>query len=140
MSLSLLGSNLAFRSASDRAIINAPAITLSNQFEGTVTGAPPAAGTGIHRGQVLCSIADDHLDASRLQQLIADSTVTDQQIHSNTPYNTYLHKGLPPGPIASPGNAAIEAALRPAAGNWLYFVTEKNGVTNFSSTLAGLGE
>jgi len=68
------------------------------------------------------------------------TTVTDQQIHSNTPYNTYLHKGLPPGPIDSPGNAAIEAALRPAAGNWLYFVTEKNGVTNFSSTLAGLGE
>ena len=67
------------------------------------------------------------------------TTVTDQQIHSNTPYNTYLHKGLPPGPIDSPGNAAIEAALHPAAGNWLYFVTEKNGVTNFSSTLAGLG-
>jgi len=84
MSLSLLGSNLAFRSASDRAIINAPAITLSNQFEGTVTGAPPAAGTGIHRGQVLCSIADDHLDASRLQQLIADSTVTEQQIAALT--------------------------------------------------------
>ena len=68
------------------------------------------------------------------------TTVTEQQIHSNTPYNTYLHKGLPPGPIDSPGNAAIEAALHPAAGNWLYFVTEKNGVTNFSSTLAGLGE
>ncbi len=67
------------------------------------------------------------------------TTVTEQQIHSNTPYNTYLHKGLPPGPIDSPGNAAIEAALHPAAGNWLYFVTEKNGVTNFSSTLAGLG-
>ena len=67
------------------------------------------------------------------------TTVTDRQIHSNTPYNTYLHKGLPPGPIDSPGNAAIEAALHPAAGNWLYFVTEKNGVTNFSSTLAGLG-
>ncbi len=67
------------------------------------------------------------------------TTVTEQQIHSNTAYNTYLHKGLPPGPIDSPGNAAIEAALHPAPGNWLYFVTEKNGVTNFSSTLAGLG-
>ncbi len=67
------------------------------------------------------------------------TTVTEQQIHSNTAYNTYLHKGLPPGPIDSPGTAAIEAALHPEAGNWLYFVTEKNGVTNFSSTLAGLG-
>jgi UPF0755 protein len=67
------------------------------------------------------------------------TTVTNAQIQSQTPYNTYLHKGLPPGPIDSPGNAAIQAALHPAAGDWLYFVTGKNGVTRFSATLAGLG-
>ena len=67
------------------------------------------------------------------------TTVTFKQINSNTPYNTYQHKGLPPGPIDSPGNAAIQAALHPAAGNWLYFVANKKGVTKFSSTLAGLG-
>ncbi len=66
------------------------------------------------------------------------TTVTDKQIASNTPYNTYQHKGLPPGPIDSPGNSAIEAALHPASGNWLYFVANKNGVTRFSATLSGL--
>jgi peptidoglycan lytic transglycosylase G len=48
---------------------------------------------------------------------------TDQQIASNSPYNTYKFAGLPPGPIDSPGALAIEAALKPAPGNWLYFVT-----------------
>ena len=45
------------------------------------------------------------------------------QLATDSPYNTYLHKGLPPGPIDSPGDAAIAAALNPAAGKWLYFVT-----------------
>jgi UPF0755 protein len=65
------------------------------------------------------------------------TAATDQQIAIETPYNTYKNKGLPPGPIDSPGNAAIEAALHPAPGNWLYFVA-RNGVTTFSNTLAGL--
>ena len=67
------------------------------------------------------------------------TTVTYQQINSNTPYNTYKHQGLPPAPIDSPGNAAIQAALHPASGNWLFFVASKNGVTKFSNTLSGLG-
>jgi UPF0755 protein len=49
--------------------------------------------------------------------------VTIQQTKVNSPYNTYLHAGLPPGPIDSPGDAAIQAALHPAAGNWTYFLT-----------------
>jgi UPF0755 protein len=48
---------------------------------------------------------------------------TDQQLKVKSPYNTYKHTGLPPGPIDSPGDAAIRAALHPAAGDWLYFVT-----------------
>jgi peptidoglycan lytic transglycosylase G len=76
-------------------------------------------------------------------QLQFDSTVfyglgkygtvaTAAQINTPGPYNTYLHAGLPPGPIDSPGNAAIQAALHPAHGNLLYFVGLKNGVTEFS--------
>jgi UPF0755 protein len=63
---------------------------------------------------------------------------TDQQLNSTSPYNTYKHKGLPPGPIDSPGNAAIQAVLHPAAGNWLYFVTvnPKTGETLFTASQA----
>jgi UPF0755 protein len=58
-----------------------------------------------------------------------------QQLKVNSPYNTYQHTGLPPGPIDSPGDAAIRAALHPAAGDWLYFVTvnPKTGQTEFTS-------
>ena len=48
---------------------------------------------------------------------------SDAQLNSTSPYNTYRHKGLTPGPIDSPGAAAIQAVLHPAAGNWIYFVT-----------------
>jgi len=53
-------------------------------------------------------------------------------------YNTYLVRGLPPGPISSPGELAIDATLNPIAGDWLFFVTVdlKTGETKFSKTLA----
>jgi UPF0755 protein len=50
------------------------------------------------------------------------SKVTLADLKHPSPYNTYLHTGLPPTPIASPGLASIEAALSPAKGNWLYYV------------------
>jgi UPF0755 protein len=63
---------------------------------------------------------------------------SDAQLNSSSPYNTYRHKGLPPGPIDSPGAAAIEAVLHPAAGNWIYFVTvnPKTGETLYTSSPA----
>ncbi|MFE0764424.1 endolytic transglycosylase MltG [Streptomyces smyrnaeus] len=51
-----------------------------------------------------------------------------------SPYNTYLHKGLPPGPIGNPGHQAIEAALKPTKGDWLFFVTVKPGDTRFTDS------
>jgi peptidoglycan lytic transglycosylase G len=53
----------------------------------------------------------------------------------DTPYNTYLHAGLPPGPICNPGRAALDAALNPAHVPYLYFVSRKDGTHAFSSTL-----
>ena len=50
-------------------------------------------------------------------------------------YNTYLYKGLPPGPIASPGKAAITAVVQPAETDYLYFLTTPEGQTIFSKTL-----
>jgi UPF0755 protein len=53
-------------------------------------------------------------------------------------YNTYLHEGLPIGPISAPGSVAIDAALHPAAGKWLYFcaIDLKTGETEFNETYA----
>jgi uncharacterized YceG family protein len=54
----------------------------------------------------------------------------------DSPYNTYLNRGLPPAPIDNPGHQAIEAALKPTKGNWLYFVTVKPGDTRFTESKA----
>ena len=57
---------------------------------------------------------------------------------AENPYNTYANPGLPIGPIAAPGDVAIDAALNPAEGDWFYFVTINlaTGETKFSETLA----
>lgn len=57
---------------------------------------------------------------------------------TDNPYNTYVYPGLPPGPISSPGAVAIDAAVNPVGGDWLYFVAINlaTGETVFSNTLA----
>ena len=54
----------------------------------------------------------------------------------NSPYNTYLHKGLPPGPIDNPGLDSLEAAANPAKTKYLYYLTDKNGVMHYATTYA----
>jgi UPF0755 protein len=53
----------------------------------------------------------------------------------NSPYNTYRKYGLPPGPIGNPGSEAMNAALSPAAGDWLYFITVAPQDTRFTNSL-----
>lgn len=61
-----------------------------------------------------------------------------EALENDNPWNTYLHPGLPVGPIANPGDVAIDAAMHPADGPWLYFVTVnlETGETVFSTTYA----
>jgi UPF0755 protein len=54
----------------------------------------------------------------------------------DSPYNTYRYAGLPPGPIASPGKASVEASLHPADVGYLYFVSRNDGTHEFARTLA----
>jgi len=63
--------------------------------------------------------------------------VTAQDLKIQSPYNTYLTKGLPPTPICMPSTTALTAALHPPAGGWLYFVVvKKDGTEAFSDTYA----
>jgi len=64
-----------------------------------------------------------------------DGNLTRRHLREITPYNTYRVPGLPPGPIASPGRTALQAAANPAAVNYLYFVARGDGTHKFSSTL-----
>ena len=57
-----------------------------------------------------------------------------KDLEVDSPYNTYKHWGLPPGPICSPGLKAIDAAVHPADGDWLFFVVAGDGTQIFSKT------
>jgi UPF0755 protein len=63
-----------------------------------------------------------------------NGNLTRKHLEMLTPYNTYIIKGLPPGPIASPGKEALEAALFPAQADYLFFVSKNNGTHHFSSS------
>ena len=78
-----------------RVIFNRLATPMRLQMDSTVA-------YGLHKKQVILTSGD---------------------LATDTAYNTYLHDGLPPGPIGNPGIAAVTAAMRPAAGDWLYFIT-----------------
>jgi UPF0755 protein len=66
--------------------------------------------------------------------------ITPEDLQRNTPYNTYLHAGLPPGPIANPGLASLMAAVNPGRVSFLYFVAKNDGSHHFSQTLEQHGE
>jgi len=65
-----------------------------------------------------------------------DGNLTREDLRFDSPYNTYRYAGLPPGPIAAAGRASLEAAVKPAAVDYLYFVSRNDGTHVFATTLA----
>jgi UPF0755 protein len=64
-----------------------------------------------------------------------DGNIRREDLQMDSPYNTYRHPGLPPGPIASPGRASLEAAVAPADVKYIYFVSRNDGTHVFADTL-----
>ena len=62
------------------------------------------------------------------------AAVTDVDLARDTPYNTYLHKGLPPGPISNPGLASIKACIAPQKSDYLFYFADPKGVTHYART------
>jgi UPF0755 protein len=67
-----------------------------------------------------------------LQERRGEISLSLKETKIQSAYNTYLNRGLPPGPIGSPTRAAIIASLEPADGDWLYFITVAPGDTRFT--------
>ncbi len=64
-----------------------------------------------------------------------DGNLTREDLQFDSPYNTYRYAGLPPGPIAAPGRASLQAAVHPAPVDYVYFVSKNDGTHAFASTL-----
>ena len=114
-------------------------ITVASIIEGEAAGESD-------RGKIARVIYNRLHDTGRFPTLGMDSTtrfalggylgtLKQSQLATDSPYNTRVKPGLPPGPINNPGEAALQAALHPTAGPWLYFVTlPKERVTKFAVT------
>jgi UPF0755 protein len=123
------------------------------------TQAFAAEGLTLHQGLTLASIVEKEVNSSTDRPIVAQiflkryhtgmslgSDVTAEyaselagvplDININSPYNTRLNTGLPPGPICNPGLGSLDAVAHPAATDYLYFVTGSDGVTYYANTLA----
>ncbi len=134
------------------------------QVGGELAERAAGAGMNVHEAMTLASIVEKETGKADERPLVAavyanrlkigmglqcDPTViyalqragrdiknlTREDLQYDSPYNTYRYAGLPPGPIASPGKASIDAALQPAAVPYLYFVSRNDGSHAFATTL-----
>jgi uncharacterized YceG family protein len=110
--------------------------SLAQAEGGSVSDYPKIARVITNRLAIGMHLQFDSTVLYGLGKYAVSATIAETKIPG--PYNTYVNAGLPAGPISNPGNAAIQAVLHPASGNWLYFLTKPGGKSEFSTTpLAG---
>jgi len=117
----------------------AKTVTLASLVEKEVSEAserPLVAGVFVNRlAQGIPLATDPTVIYAALLDNRYRGTIFASDLQSGSPYNTYRHQGLPPGPICNPGVAALKAAISPAKTDYLYFVADANGHSRFSATL-----
>jgi UPF0755 protein len=143
---------------SAQSIVNRSLTEMDRQLTPEIRSAFAAQGLSAYQGLTLASIIEQEVSRSTdraqaaqvfLKRLHSGSTLGSDvtayygaikagqkpTTSYDTPYNTLLHKGLPPTPISNVSNASLQAVAHPADTDWLYFVTGDDGTTHFSKTL-----
>ena len=97
---------------------------------------PLVAGVYLNRLQINMALdADPSVIYAALLAGQYQGVISKTDLKSDSAYNTYKNPGLPPGPIANPGKASLQAAMNPTKSDYLYFVSDNNGHHRFARTL-----
>jgi UPF0755 protein len=140
------GSGVAERLA-QRGLNVDQAVTLASIVERETPNTPErplVAGVFLNRLEIGMPLAADPTVQFALAQQGAPAggewwkrDLTLEDLRSPSPYNTYVHSGLPPGPICSPGGASLRAVAEPQASPYLFFVAKPDGTHAFAATFEG---
>ena len=148
------------RHTTPEALLSRMVQVADTQFGGSVAAGAQSNAMNVYQAVTLASLVqaesttpDDmgkvarviHNRLARGMPLQLDSTInyalnramvhtSEKDTKLNSPYNSYSRMGLPPTPIGNPGDRAVQAAINPTPGDWLYFVTVKPGDTRFSAS------
>ena len=152
------------RNATARALVGLMVQSFETAFDADLRAAASARGLSIREAVTMASLVEEEAQIPDERPMISavyhnrlkigmglqcDATViyamqragtwngniTRADLAMDSPYNTYRYRGLPPGPIANPGRASLEAAVRPANVPYLYYVSRNDGSHAFATTL-----
>ncbi len=127
------------RAARDRGLTVREAVTLASLVEketAVPSERPIVAAVYLNRRAINMPMQADPTVVYAMQRTgNYNGNIRKEDLQLDSPYNTYRYPGLPPGPIASPGRASLEAAVNPAQVDYLYFVSKNDGSHVFARTL-----